>query len=72
MFAAFALFAGAAYWYYIDTQRALMVAAQNQAKLEISLDTQKQATQALQKDLVRMTASINKLNIDFNSRDKMF
>lgn len=67
MFAAFALFAGAAYWYYIDTQRALVVAAQNQAKLEISLTTQKQATQALQKDLARMTESINKLNVDFNS-----
>mgnify|MGYP000492026073 CR=1 FL=1 len=41
MFTAFAMFAGVAYWYYVDTQKALAVAAANQAKLETSLSIQK-------------------------------
>ena len=36
MFAAFALFAGAAYWYYMDTQKALRTYAENQGKTGVS------------------------------------
>ena len=44
MFSAFAMFAGVAYWYYTDTQKALAAAAANQAKLETSLSIQKETT----------------------------
>lgn len=65
MFTAFAMFAGVAYWYYKDTQKALMVAAQNQAKLETSLATQKETTAALQADIKLMTQTIQELNQQF-------
>ena len=45
MFAAFAMFAGVAYWYYQDSQAALKQYAENQAKLETSLTIQKSATE---------------------------
>ena len=51
MFTAFAMFAGVAYWYYTDTQKALAVAAANQAKLETSLSIQKETTASLQADI---------------------
>lgn len=65
MFTAFAMFAGVAFWYYKDTQKALMVAAQNQAKLETSLATQKETTAALQADIKLMTKTIQELNQEF-------
>lgn len=51
MFAAFAAFAGVAYWYYQDSQAALKQYAENQAKLELALSTQSQAMESLQSDL---------------------
>jgi septal ring factor EnvC (AmiA/AmiB activator) len=65
MFTAFAMFAAVAYWYYTDTQKALRVAAQNQAKLEISVATQKEATASLQSDIRLMTETIQELNQEF-------
>ena len=65
MFAAFAAFAGAAYWYYQDTQKALRVAAENQAKLETALTTQTQAFEQLQKDMVLLQETQEKLQRDF-------
>jgi nitrogen fixation/metabolism regulation signal transduction histidine kinase len=71
MFAAFAMFAGIAYWYYQDTQKALMQYAQNQAKLETSLTIQKSATESLQNSLKVMSETITQLNKDFaESRQK--
>ena len=65
MFAAFAMFAGLAYWYYKDTQKALQTYAQNQATLESSLSMQKQATESLRSNIKIMTETITKLNDDF-------
>lgn len=65
MFTAFAMFAGVAYWYYVDTQKALAVAAANQAKLETSLSIQKETTASLQADIKLMTQTIQELNQEF-------
>ena len=65
MFSAFAMFAGVAYWYYTDTQKALAAAAANQAKLETSLSIQKETTASLQADIKLMTQTIKELNQEF-------
>ena len=65
MFAAFAAFAGVAYWYYKDTQKALATYAANQAKLETSLAIQKETTENLQADIKLMTDTIQTLNEEF-------
>ena len=70
MFAAFSVFAGIAYWYYQDTQEAMRVYAANQAKLEQSLETQIQATQALQRDLRVMNETLVTLNDEFAASRK--
>ena len=71
MFAAFAMFAGLAYWYYQDTQKAIKQYAENQAKLETSLTIQKSATESLQKSLKVMSETLTQLNEDFaESRQK--
>lgn len=67
MAAAFAMFAGVAYWYYKDTQEALMVYAQNTAKLETALESQREATQSLQRDIALMTAALATLNNEFEA-----
>lgn len=71
MFAAFAMFAGLAYWYYQDTQKAIKQYAENQAKLETSLTIQKSATESLQNSLKVMSETLTQLNEDFaESRQK--
>lgn len=71
MFAAFATFAGVAYWYYTDTQKALQTYAQNQATLETSLTLQRQATESLQRDIAVMQATITELNDAFAQSRKL-
>ena len=72
MFSAFAAFAGVAYWYYQDTQKALQTYAQNQATLESSLQFQRQATESLQRDIVIMQSTITELNNAFSqSRERV-
>ena len=65
MFAAFAAFAGVAYWYYQDTQAALRQYAENQAKLETALATQTEAFEQLQRDMVLMQQTQEKLQEEF-------
>lgn len=65
MFAAFAAFAGVAYWYYQDTQKALRTYAENQGKLEGAIATQAAANEALRNDLVNMQVAFNELNTAF-------
>jgi len=65
MFVAFSVFAGIAYWYYQDSQAALKQYAENQAKLEMALVTQKQATEALKADVARMNNTLTTLNREF-------
>lgn len=65
MFAAFAAFAGVAYWYYQDTQKAMRQYAENQAKLETALSTQQQAYDALVADIKLMQETQEQLLQDF-------
>lgn len=65
MFAAFAVFAGVAYWYYQDSQAAIKQYAENQAKLQVALEQQKAATASLMADVKSMNRTITKLNKDF-------
>lgn len=67
MFAAFAAFAGVAYWYYLDTQKALRQYAENQATLEAALTSQKAATDALLRDIQVMNQTLVTLNDDFTA-----
>lgn len=67
MFAAFAAFAGVAYWYYLDTQKALRQYAENQATLEAALQSQKAATDALLRDIQVMNQTLVTLNDDFTA-----
>ncbi|MDA9302616.1 hypothetical protein N8072_00640 [bacterium] len=70
MFAAFAAFAGVAYWYYQDSQAALKQYAENQAKLELALTTQAQAMESLKSDLALMQEVQQNLITAFsNSRE---
>ena len=65
MFAAFAAFAGVAYWYYLDTQKALRTYAENQGKLEGAIATQELANAALKRDLENMQIAFTELNTAF-------
>lgn len=71
MFAAFAVFAGVAYWYYQDSQAALKQYAENQAKLEVALATQTAATESLKADVKRMNSALTKLNREFTESRKI-
>ena len=70
MFAAFAAFAGVAYWYYMDTQKALRTYSENQGKLEGAIAIQAEANQALAKDLQNMQKAFNTLTIEFEAARK--
>ena len=65
MFAAFAVFAGIAYWYYIDTQKALRQYAENQGKLETAIKTQASANEALRSDMANMQKAFTNLSEEF-------
>ena len=65
MFAAFAAFAGVAYWYYVDTQKALRQYAENQGKLETAIETQAAANQALRADMANMQKAVTQLSEEF-------
>lgn len=67
MFSCFAVFAGIAYWYYKDSQAALAVAAENQARLEQALRTEQNTIESLKRDILQLSNSIAKLNKDFAS-----
>ena len=67
MFAAFSVFAGVAYWYYQDSQAALKQYADNQARLEEALQSQKSATASLKRDILVMGTTLNTLNDDFTA-----
>lgn len=67
MFAAFAAFAGVAYWYYTDTQKALRQYAENQGKLEGAIAVQAEANKALAQDLQNMQKAFNTLTEEFEA-----
>ena len=47
---------GGAYWYYTDTQERMRVLAENNAKLEIAVQTQQQAIEQQKKDIAAVNA----------------
>ena len=65
MFAAFAAFAGVAYWYYQDTQAALRTYAENQGKLEGAIKQQSAANEALRSDMANMQKAFTTLSEEF-------
>ena len=65
MFAAFAAFAGVAYWYYKDTQAALQTYAENQGKLEGAIKQQSAANEALRSDMANMQKAFTTLSEEF-------
>lgn len=58
---------GGAYWYYNDTQERMRVLAENNAKLEIAVQTQKQAIEQQKKDIAVVNAEKNALNQEFQA-----
>lgn len=70
MFAAFAAFAGVAYWYYQDTQKALRTYAENQGKLQSAVAVQEQANAALVRDIQNMQQAFNQLTTEFEKARK--
>ena len=42
---------GAGYWYYNDTQKRMRILAENNAKLEMAVQTQQQAIEQQKKDI---------------------
>tara|TARA_B100000900_G_scaffold89814_1_gene73194 strand:+ start:2295 stop:2765 length:471 start_codon:yes stop_codon:yes gene_type:complete len=70
MATAFAAFAGLAYWYYLDTQKALRQYAENQGKLQGAIQTQAEANAALAKDLANMQIAFNTLTEEFEEARK--
>lgn len=65
MFVAFAAFAGIAYWYYQDTQKALRTYAENQGKLQGAISQQEAANKSLRSDLANMQIAFTELNTAF-------
>ena len=65
MFAAFAAFAGVAYWYYQDTQEALQRYAANQSRLQVALETQQITNEQLIEDVAAIGVIVTELNEDF-------
>lgn len=66
-----ALIIGAAYWYYTSTQEQLRIYAENSAKLEIALQQQQAATEALENDIAVMGQVLTKLNKEFADSRKV-
>ena len=58
---------GGAYWYYTDTQERMRVLAENNAKLEIAVQTQQQAIEQQKKDIAAVNAANDALNKEFQA-----
>ena len=57
-----AVVCGGFYWYYQDTQKAMAVFAENNAKLSVAVKTSEQAVASLQKDIKIANATVSKVN----------
>jgi len=58
---------GGAYWYYTDTQERMRILAENNAKLEIAVQTQQQAIEQQKKDIAAVNAANDALNKEFQA-----
>jgi len=59
--------AGAFYWYYNDTQERMAILNENNAKLEVAVQTSEAAVESLQVDFQRANEELNKVNSEFAS-----
>ena len=57
--------AGAFYWYYNDTQKRMAILNENNAKLEVAVQTSEAAVEQLQVDFQRASEELNKVNTEF-------
>ena len=56
------IMAGAFYWYYNDTQERMAILNENNAKLEVAIQTSEAAVEQLQVDFQRASEELNKVN----------
>ena len=56
---------GVGYWYYTDTQERMAQLQENNAKLEIAVQTQQQAIEQQKKDIAAVNAAKDALNKEF-------
>ena len=57
--------AGAFYWYYNDTQERMAILNENNAKLEVAVQTSEAAVEQLQVDFQRASEELDKVNTEF-------
>jgi len=57
-----AVMGGIGYWYYTDTQARLAVLQENNAKLEIAVQTNEQALESLQADYAKVNSELANIN----------
>jgi chromosome segregation ATPase len=57
-----AVMAGIGYWYYTDTQERIAILQENNAKLEIAVQTNEQALESLQADYAAAQIELTKIN----------
>src|SRR5210317_823145 len=58
---------GVGYWYYNDTQQRMAILQENNAKLEIAVQTNEQALESLQADYASAQNELNELNAAYQS-----
>lgn len=56
---------GAGYWYYNDTQQRMAILNENNAKLEVAVQTSEAAVASLQQDFQRANAELTRVNTEF-------
>jgi hypothetical protein len=56
---------GGFYWYYNDTQERMAIMQENNAKLEIAVQTSEAAISSLQKDIVAANTELKSVNEEF-------
>ena len=57
-----AVMGGIGYWYYTDTQARMAVLQENNAKLEIAVQTNEQALESLQADYAKVNSELANIN----------
>lgn len=58
---------GVGYWYYTDTQARLETLQQNNAKLEVAVNTNEQALSSLQADYASAQKELSEINIAYQN-----
>jgi len=60
-----ALMGAGGYWYYNDSQARIAVLTENNAKLEVAIQTQTQALESIQADYARASEELTRVNDEF-------